>query len=380
MTDIIAWIFNSFLFGTVLPFLVVLSVIVFVHEMGHFLVGRWCGVKVEVFSIGFGRELFGRTDRLGTHWKFCVIPLGGYVKFYGDENSASVPDHDKVAQMSAHERAISFPTQPLYKRAAIVAAGPLANFVFSVFVFAGLFMLFGQQYLVARVGEVKDNLPAQQAGFLVGDRVLAINDETVNDFLDMARIVSISADEELAFRIERDGRVQTLNVTPVLTMTDIGKTKFERGIIGIGPSKDPKDRYHVRVGPLDAFVLGATNTGRIISDSLRIVGKIFYKPAVIKQMSGPLGIAQVSSLMAERGIYALVSLIAWVSVGIGLINLFPIPMLDGGHLLFYFFEAVRGKPLSEKTQEWGFGIGVTFILMLLAVTTWSDSIRILASW
>ncbi len=379
MIEAFSWIFNSFLVGTLLPFFVVLGVVVFVHEMGHFLVGRWCGVKVEAFAIGFGPELVGWNDRQGTRWKLCAIPLGGYVKFFGDADGASAPDSKKLKSMSASERAVSFHTQKVWKRASIVAAGPMANFLFSIFVFSAMFLLYGEQYHLPRVGQVVPNTPAQEAGIKKGDLVLAINGTRIRDFRDMARIFSISADEEMPVLIMRDGVEKVLTVTPRLTPAKIGSLTYERGAVGIESSRSPEDNVRVRYGPITALTMGIAKTGQIFEVTFQTIGKLFSKPALIKQMSGPLGIGHVSSVVAERGVAHLVNLIAWISVSIGLLNLFPIPMLDGGHLMFYLAEVIRGKPLSEKTQEYGFGIGAALVLTLLLVVTWSDGMRIITS-
>jgi len=361
-------------FGALIPFLIVLTVVVFVHEMGHFLVGRWCGVGVNAFSIGFWPEIVGFNDRHGTRWKLCAIPLGGYVKFKGDANGASVPDPEAVARMSPQERATSFPTQPVSKRAAIVVAGPLANFILAVALFGGAIWVGGRYELPARIEAVLPDSAASRAGFEAGDVVTAIDGSPVRNFIDMQRTIASSADSTLTITVDRAGAERQLTATPEVYEE---KTPFGRHRVGRLGLQGPKgsDAKLVRYGPVDSFVLGVRETYFVVERTFNYLGKLITGRESPDQLSGPIGIAKVSGEVARiGGVGGLVGLVALLSVSIGLLNLFPVPLLDGGHLMFYAFEAVRGKPLSERTQEIGFRVGLALVLMLMLFATWNDTI------
>jgi regulator of sigma E protease len=357
----------------VVPFLFVLTVVVFVHELGHFLIARWCGVRVLVFSIGFGRELIGFTDRHGTRWKIAAIPLGGYVKFFGDENVASVPDRATVAAMTDKERNESFFHQSLGRRAAIVAAGPIANFVLAVIIFAAVFALYGRPDNIARVEAIEPNSAAATAGFRPGDVVVAIDDHPIKSFTDMQRVVRAHPEQKIDVAIERDGRPLTLAATPTLKEVPDNFGKVHRfGILGI---QGPRDR--VKVGPLEAVGYGAEETWSIVDETFSYLYRMVTGRESADQLGGPVGIALMSGEAAKLGFDVLIRWVAAISVSIGLLNLFPIPLLDGGHLLFYGLEGVRGRPLSERTQEIGFRIGFAIVLMLLVFATYNDIPRLL---
>lgn len=367
-------------FGAVIPFLIVLTIVVFVHEMGHFLVGRWCGVGVHAFSIGFGPEIFGFNDRRGTRWKLCAIPLGGYVKFHGDVNGASVPDPEALARMSPQERATSFPTQPVAKRAAIVAAGPIANFLLAILLFAGAIWLGGRYELPARVAAVEPNSAAAEAGFEPGDLIKAIDGQPVRDFNAMYRTVTGSAGNTLLFTIERDGAERTVTATPRVheDRTPFGRHRVGR--LGIRSPNGSEARL-VQYGPLASLNLGVHETYFVVERTFSYLGKLATGRESADQLSGPIGIARVSGEVAKTGgVGGLVGLVALLSVSIGLLNLFPVPLLDGGHLLFYAFEVVRGRPLSERAQEIGFRIGLALVLMLMLFAAWNDILNLGASW
>lgn len=357
----------------VVPFLFVLTVVVFVHELGHFLIARWCGVRVLVFSIGFGRELAGFTDRHGTRWKIAAVPLGGYVKFFGDENVASVPDRDTVAAMTETERSESFFHQALGKRAAIVAAGPIANFILAVVIFAAVFALYGRPDNVARVDAVEPNSAASGAGFRPGDLVVAINDQPIRTFTEMQRLVRGHPEQPLQITIERDGRDIIVSAVPTLKEVPDNFGKVHRfGILGI---QGPRDR--IAVGPIEAVGYGALETWSIVDETFSYLYRMVTGRESADQLGGPVGIALMSSEAAKLGFDVLIRWVAAISVSIGLLNLFPIPLLDGGHLLFYGFEGLRGRPLSERTQEIGFRIGFAIVLMLLVFATYNDIPRLL---
>jgi len=369
------------LFGYLIPFLVVLTVVVFVHELGHFLVGRWCGVGVNAFSIGFGPELFGWNDRHGTRWKLSAIPLGGYVKFAGDTNGASVPDPMALAQMSAAERAVSFHHKSVWKRAAIVAAGPIANFILAVAIFSATTYVNGRQILAPRVEAIQPGSAAERAGFQPGDLVLSINGRSIASFTDMQRIVSASADDTLTVKVERDGREVTLSAVPDLRETETPFGKQRIGLLGLQASRAAEDFRSVTYGPIESIRLGAMETWYVVDRTFTYIGRLVVGRESADQLSGPIRIAQVSGQVANfGGPAALISLVAVLSVSIGLINLFPVPLLDCGHLMFYAIEALRGRPLSERAQEIGFRIGLAIVVMLMLFATWNDIVHIGASF
>lgn len=370
------WSFLSVL----LPFLFVLTVVVFIHELGHFIVARWCGVKVQAFSIGFGREIWGFNDRHGTRWRLAWIPLGGYVKFVDDENGASVPSRDTLERMSGEERQGAFQTKSLSRRAAIVAAGPIANFLLAIAIFAGIFALVGVQITSAKIDEVMADSPAARAGFQAGDVIVAIDGQSIKSFQEMQRVVSTSADQPLKFEIDRGGLRMDLTATPDRREhEDRFGNKIRVGVIGIRRTMQAQDLEYQRHGILDSIVLGVGETHFVISRTLGYLRDVVLGREAADQLGGPIRIAEVSGQVASNGFIPLLNLTAILSVSIGLLNLFPIPLLDGGHLLFYLMEAIRRKPLSERTQEIGFRIGLSLVLMLMIYATFND-LPIVRKW
>ena len=354
------------------PFLFVLTLVVFFHELGHFLVARWCGVGVKTFSIGFGPELIGWNDRKGTRWRIAAIPLGGYVKFVGDENAASVPDDAALATMTPEERAVSFPAQSVGARAAIVAAGPIANFLLAIVIFTVVFATAGRMDIVPRVGTVSPGSAAEAAGIRQDDLIVAIDGRTIESFVDIMRVVSVRADLPTTVTVDRDGKRLDLVATP---RSFEEKSRFgvqKRGLLGIQASRDPKDRVLRRFTPVEAFTSGISETWFIVERTGSFVAGLFSGRESASQLGGPLRVAQISGEVAEVGLLALFNLAALLSVSIGLLNLMPIPMLDGGHLVFYAAEAVRGRPLSDRAQDIGFRIGLAIVLALMIVSTWND--------
>jgi len=363
-----------------IPFLFVLSLVVFFHELGHFVIARLCGVRILVFSVGFGPELIGFNDRHGTRWKIAVIPLGGYVKFFGDDNAGSAPDAPRLQAMSAAERAQSFFFQPVLKRAAIVVAGPMANFALAIAVFAVIFMLYGKQTMSARVDAVQPESAAAAAGFEPGDLVVAINGEKIDNFSDMQRIVGESAGYRLDITIDRKGTELVLIATPALKEVKDNFGNVHRiGILGISRSMAAEDLKFQPVGPPQAVWMGAQETWFVIDRTLSYIGGVVVGREAADQLGGPIRIAQISGEVATVGFVALVHLAAVLSVSIGLLNLFPIPLLDGGHLLFYAIEAMRGRPLSERAQELGFRIGLAIVVMLMIFATFNDIVHLTTS-
>jgi regulator of sigma E protease len=471
---------TSFALGG-LGFVFVISLVVFVHELGHFLAGRYFGVKVEVFSIGFGRELFGFTDGHGTRWKVAALPLGGYVKFWGDENAASAPDHDQLNQLSEADRSQSFHHKAWWQKTIIAAAGPVANFILAVAILAALFIAYGSTAPSPIIGSVKKGYPAEQAGLKAGDRIVSIDGKAMESFSDLVKVVSVSDGHTLSFVIERDGAQQRVAVTPkmIVKPDSFGSTIRDPGI-GVSPvipgqvetvesgspaaaaglladdvifsvngssvsnfrdiaaafassagrpvdlkiarrksdqasaretqfldlklvprassasgSVDqqvleaagfavyakgaPEPFVRVTYGPLGAVAAGADEVKFIVVKTIYFIGQLLTGSADYQQLSGPIGIATVSGKVAvEYGLVPLINLAAVLSVSIGLLNLFPIPMLDGGHILYYAIEAVRGRPLGERAQEIGFRIGLGFVGCLLLFATWNDLAKLVS--
>ena len=294
--------FGGHLIGYLVPFLFVLTIVVFFHELGHFLVARWCGIKVLVFSIGFGPEIVGFYDRYGTRWKISAVPLGGYVKFFGDENAASVPDHEAAAGMNEAEKEVSFIHKPVGPRAAVVAAGPIANFILAIVIFAGVFMTVGKQTTSARVDTVQPASAAQAAGFMPGDVVVAIDGTKIDNFSDMQRIVSVSAGETLNIEVERGGVHVTLKATPQLReLKDNFGNKHRLGVLGISRSMAPGDIKTQKMGPLQAVAEGAQETWFVVDRTLSYIGGVFTGREAADQLGGPIRIAQVSGEVASVG-------------------------------------------------------------------------------
>jgi regulator of sigma E protease len=370
------WNFLSVL----IPFLFVLTVVVFVHELGHFLVARWCGVKVQAFSIGFGREIWGFHDRHGTRWRLAWIPLGGYVKFIDDENGASVPSREALTRLSPEERAGAFQSKSLGQRSAVVAAGPIANFLLSIVLFAVIFTFVGISVTAPRVDELIPDGIAEKAGFKAGDLIVSIDGAPIESFNEMQRVVGANADHELAFGVERGGALLTIKATPGRReMTDRFGNTLRIGVIGVKRTTQPQDWEYKRYGPLEALWLGVKETHFIIAKTLAYVRDVVLGREAADQLGGPIRIAEVSGQVASAGFVPLLNLTAILSVSIGLINLFPIPLLDGGHLLFYALEAIRRRPLSARAQDIGFRIGLTLVLMLMMYATFND-LPIVKKW
>ena len=379
-TDIVDVFLNAFstlghgLVAYIVPFLFVLTIVVFFHELGHFLVARWCGVRVLTFSIGFGPELIGFNDRKGTRWKLSAVPLGGYVKFFGDESEASTPSPETLAAMSADDRKISFHHKSVPARAAIVAAGPVANFILAIVIFFALAITFGRPSDPARVDAVKEGSVAAAAGIKAGDIIASIDGKAITSFVDLQRTVSINAGQKLVFGVRRDETTLELAATPELQeIKDNFGNKHRIGILGI-EHKGKGTREPI--GFFGALESGVSQTWFVIDRTLVYIGKVIVGRESADQIGGPIRIAQISGQVASVSLPDLINLAAVLSVSIGLLNLFPVPLLDGGHLLFYFVEAVRGRPLSERAQEMGFRVGLALVLMLMIFATYNDILHV----
>lgn len=364
---------DSLLIGTILPFLFVLTVVVFVHEMGHYLVGRWCGIGVRAFSIGFGPELVGFNDRHGTRWKLSAIPLGGYVKFVGDMNATSEPDSDAIERLSESERRVAFHTQPVWKRAATVFAGPLFNFLLTIAVFAVMFTLYGRVVSEPMVAQVRPDSPAAVAGFQPGDRFVSVNGSPVETFADVQRIVSGRAGDSISFVVMRNGAELTLTATPeVIEQKDALGNTIKTGIIGVVNNSEVGQPRLITYGPAEALGQALRETGHIIERTGQFLSRFAVGREDKCQLGGPVKIAEMAGKAASLGFEWLVQLAALLSVGIGILNLLPIPPLDGGHLLFYGIEAVIRRPVSERTMEAVYRAGMLLVLVFMGFVFWND--------
>jgi regulator of sigma E protease len=357
----------------IVPFLVILTALVFVHEFGHFLIARWNGVRVEVFSIGFGPEVFGWWDRTGTRWKFSTIPLGGYVKMFGDSDASSGLPVPGLARLAPAEREVSFHYKRLGQRVAIVAAGPAANFLFAVVVLAILFTTYGQPFTPAEVGQVQPGSAAEQGGIQPGDVIRRIDGSTVHRFEDVQQIVRLNPGVPMSIVVTRDGQEQTLRVTPSRTeLTDRFGNHYQIGLLGIARS----GMEYVKRDPATAIVQAGAETWNLSVSTLKAIWQIIIGTRATDELGGPLRIAQMSGEVAQGGVVAVLWFMAVLSINLGLINLFPVPVLDGGHLLFYAAEALRGKPLGQRAQEYGFRIGLALVLTLMVFATWNDLVHL----
>jgi regulator of sigma E protease len=370
-----AWLSGGLTY--VVPFLVVLTVLVFVHELGHYLSARRNGVRVQVFSIGFGPELFGRTDRAGTRWRLSLIPLGGYIKMFGDMDMSSVRTESPV-EMTEGEKAVSFHHKRLAQRAEIVAAGPLANFVFAIVVLAIFFMTAGQPFTPPDIGQVQADSAAERAGLQAGDVIVSVDGHPVERFEEVQQLVSGNQGTPIGMVVRRDGHDVALTVTPVVTpFTDIFGSEHRIGRIGVVHVGESR---YVRRGPVAALGQAVAETWNISAGMLAAVWQIIIQTRSSDELGGPLSIAHMSGIVAQGNPIDLIRFMAILSVNLGLINLFPIPVLDGGHLLFYSAEAIRGRPLGQRTQEYGFGLGLALVLMLMVFVTWKDFFVHLPRW
>lgn len=375
--DAISYLYSALGLGYIIPFLFVLTIVVFFHELGHFYAARRCGVTVEVFSVGFGRAIASWYDKHGTQWKIGWMPLGGYVKFQGDENEASVPDREALEKLDDGAREGTLFFKPLWQRAIVVAAGPVANFILAILIFASLYTLFGQRVTDPVVGVVAEQSAAERAGMQVGDLIVAIEGDEISTFSEVRRLVTVNANVPLLFSVVRDGQELLLTATPdrVLEVDRFGN-EYHIGRLGVAVNASEDSIRHVRYNPITALWMGVEESYFIVEQTFVVLGRIIMGRESAEQLGGPIRIAQLSGQTATLGLIALINLTAVLSVSIGLINLFPVPMLDGGHLAFYAYEAVAGKPLPEKAQDIGMRIGLAMVLTLFVFVTWNDLSRL----
>lgn len=375
MADILTTIFGTdgLLIGTIVPFLFVLTVVVFVHEMGHYLIGRWCGIGVTTFSIGFGPELLGFTDRSGTRWKLSAIPLGGYVKFVGDMAVTSTPDRAETEKLTEEERRVAFHTQPVWKRALTVFAGPAFNFLLTIIVFSVMFGIYGRFVSEPTVAEVRPGSPAAIAGFMPGDRFVSVDGIEVETFADVQRYVSIRAGDPIVFVMLRDGQEIELIATPELSETTdaLGNT-VKIGVIGVVNNDELGQPRRIEYTPVQAVEQAIIETGRIVARTGKFLQRFVVGREDKCQLGGPVRIADMAGRAAALGFEWLVQLVALLSVGIGILNLFPIPPLDGGHLVFYGVEAATGRPVSERVMEAVYRTGLFLVLGFMLFVFWND--------
>ncbi len=354
---------------SLVAFVAVFSALVFVHEMGHFWVARRFGIKVDVFSIGFGPTVWNRKDRHGTDWRLSILPLGGYVRFAGDESAASNASAD-LELMTEEERRDCFHFRPVYQRALVTAAGPIANFLLAFVIFAGLFMTVGQRYTAPVADGIVAGSAAERAGFQIGDRVVRIGGHEIQSFEEMRDLVAMNAGKELMFTLRRGESLVELVATPEVKVE--GSSKM--GVLGLRSQRSEV----IKRGPLEAMWFAVVEIRDKSVMMLHVVGEIIGGDRSVKDLGGPIKIAEVSGEVAQSSLLNLVVLAAFLSINLGLINLFPIPVLDGGHLLYYAFEAVRGRPLGQKIQEYGFRVGMALVLLLMVVVTWNDLVGVVS--
>ena len=358
----------------IIPFIVLILVVVFIHEYGHYYFARRYGVGVTDFSIGFGKEIFGWNDKSGTRWKICWIPLGGYVKFFGDRNVFSQADQEKLlAKYNEVDRQKLFVLKPLYQRALIVFGGPLANFLLALVIFFSIYTFVGKDFTPAMIAEVQKDSPAMVGGLKQNDVILEIDGNKVESIMDVSKFIMMSTDNLIDFKVKRSYDELILKIKPdtILGEDNLGN-KINKRIVGIKLSAYNNEINHVKLGPAQAVFHAAHEVYYVTTSSLKYLGAMVFGKADTSQLGGPIRIAKISGQVAEFGLLAFVSMMAYISISLGLINLFPIPMLDGGHLMFYAFEKILGRPLSQKTQEGFFRIGMFLLLSLMFFTTFND--------
>ena len=362
------------MFSYILPFLLLILVVVFIHEYGHYYFAKRYGVGVTDFSIGFGKEIFGWNDKSGTRWKICWIPLGGYVKFFGDRNVFSQADQEKILEKyDANERKKLFVLKPLYQRALIVFGGPLANFLLALVIFFSIYTFIGKDFTPAVINEVQKDSPAMTGGLKNQDIILEIDGNKVQSIMEVSKFISMSTGDVIDFKVKRSYDELILKIKPNIVEGEDGLgNKINKRMVGIKLGAYNNEVNHVKLGPAQAIYHAAHEVYYVSTSSLKYIGGMIMGKADTSQLGGPIRIAKISGQVATFGVIAFISMMAYISISLGLINLFPIPMLDGGHLMFYAFESILGRPLSQKTQEGFFRIGMFLLLSLMFFTTFND--------
>jgi len=368
----------SFLGGYILPYILILSLLVFIHEMGHYLAGRWSGIRILAFSVGFGPELVGFTDKHGTRWKISAIPLGGYVRFFGDADAASRPDGTMAEELTEEERAQTLNGAKLWKRAVTVAAGPLANFLLAIVIFAGMFATMGKPVSDPVVADIKPGSAAEAAGIARGDVLVALDGRAIETFDDVVRYITMRPEVPVEVTVRRNGEEIDFPLVPQRAETsDRFGNKMQVGQIGIITDQQAGNFRVVQLSPVEAVWEGVRQTGHIVTGTFDYIGNMIAGRMNADQLGGPVRVVQASGQMATLGVIALLNLAAVLSVSLGLLNLFPVPVLDGGHLVLYAIEAVRGRPMGQGAQEIAFRIGMAMILSLMVFATWNDISRLI---
>ena len=358
----------------IVPFIILILVVVFIHEYGHYYFAKKYGVGVTDFSIGFGQEIFGWNDKSGTRWKICWIPLGGYVKFFGDRNVYSQTDQDEILKKySKEDQQKLFVLKPLYQRVLIVFGGPLANFLLAIVIFFSIYTFIGKDFTPAVINEVQNESPAMIGGLKQNDIILEIDGNKVSSILDVSKFITTSTDDFISFKVERFDQEYILKVKPNMVLSDdnLGN-KVNKRIVGIKLGAYNNEINHVKLGPTKALIYSVKEVYFVCISSLKYIGTMLKGTGDSSQLGGPIRIAKITGQVAEIGLLPFISIMAYISISLGLINLFPIPMLDGGHLMFYAFEKILGRPLSQKTQEGFFRIGIFLLLSLMFFTTFND--------
>lgn len=370
------------------PFVIVLSILVFIHEFGHYFVARLCGVRIENFSIGFGPELFGRTDKRGTRWKFCLIPLGGYVQMFGDvdpasaKHSESVDEGERTRPMTTDEKKVAFFSKPVGQRAAIVFAGPAINYLFAVIVLAGVYMFQGQAFMPSVAAGIVDGSPAQKAGIRVDDKIISINGEKIERFQDLRKTTMLNLDREMTVEVLRaagkdkwSDKPVTLKVTPELRIEE-DRFGFKHSVGRLGITSPSSAFDTIQHNPLSAVGAAVVEVGTTSVDTLKAIGQMIMGTRSADELGGILRIGAYAGEFAKQGVVAFLTFSALLSINLGLINLLPIPMLDGGHLVMYAMEKMRGKPLNERVQEYALRVGIGFLLAIMVFATWNDLVQL----
>jgi len=358
----------------ILPFITLILVGVFIHEYGHYYFAKKYGVGITDFSIGFGKEIFGWNDKSGTRWKICWIPLGGYVKFFGDRNVFSQADQEKIIKKyNENDREKLFVLKPLYQRVLIVFGGPLANFLLAIFIFFSIYTFVGKDFTPAVINEVQQDSPAMIGGLKQNDIILEIDDNEVKSIMDVSKYITMSTADIIDFKVKRSYDELLLKIKPdIVPSEDSLGNKMNKRMVGIKLGAYNNEINHIKLGPVKAFYHAAHEVYYVSVSSLKYLGGMIVGKADTSQLGGPIRIAKISGQVAEFGILAFISMMAYISISLGLINLFPIPLLDGGHLMFYAFEKILGRPLSQKTQEGFFRIGMFLLISIMFFTTFND--------
>ena len=356
-----------------LAFALLITVVVFIHELGHYSVGRWCGIGVETFSIGMGKQIWGKTDKYRTLWRVAILPIGGYVKFYGDEDPSG-----KKSEVSENIKDhMNFHNKSVWKKIATTAAGPLFNFILAIFIFSIIFFFRGESLVQPYVGQIVDESPAYNSGLEAGDEIIYADTKEILYFNDLRDYVLENPENEIELTVIRDGVEKKIFLTPeVISSKDRFGNDYSSARIGVIGSQNPEHIELKKYGLITSIYRGTYETYNLSAKILSYLGKLIAGRESIDQMGGPIKIIQISGEISNYGIIPLLALIAAISVNLGIINLLPIPVLDGGHLLYYSLEVVRGKPLSQKTQEIGMQIGMSLLIALMIFVTFLDISRL----